>query len=57
VGRGPHTRRVSSTEGLGSRKYAEADALREQLVANGVQLYDTPEGVRWRRISSPSFRT
>jgi cysteinyl-tRNA synthetase len=37
-----------------ARKYAEADALREQVLANGVQLYDTPEGVRWRRISSPS---
>jgi cysteinyl-tRNA synthetase len=37
-----------------ARNYAEADALREQVLANGVQLYDTPEGVRWRRISSPS---
>jgi cysteinyl-tRNA synthetase len=37
------------------RNYAEADALRAQLLANGVQLYDTPEGVRWRRISSPSY--
>jgi cysteinyl-tRNA synthetase len=37
-----------------ARNYAGADALREQVLAKGVQLYDTPEGVRWRRISSPS---
>ena len=37
-----------------SSDYAEAEALREQLLAKGVQLYDTPEGVRWRRITSPA---
>jgi cysteinyl-tRNA synthetase len=37
------------------RNYAKADALREQLLANGVQLYDTPEGVRWRRNASPPY--
>jgi hypothetical protein len=35
---------------LGLIQRREADALREQLLANGVQLNDTPEGVRWRRI-------
>ena len=38
-----------------TREYGEADALREQLRARGVHLYDTPEGVRWRRIAGPTF--
>jgi cysteinyl-tRNA synthetase len=31
------------------RKFREADAIRDALLARGVQIYDTPEGVRWRR--------
>ncbi|TXK65815.1 cysteine--tRNA ligase [Alkalisalibacterium limincola] len=32
-----------------SREFARADALRDQLAAEGISLEDTAEGVRWRR--------
>ena len=32
-----------------ARDFARADAIRAQLAAEGVQLEDTPQGVRWTR--------
>jgi cysteinyl-tRNA synthetase len=32
-----------------SRDFARADAIRDELAAEGVLLEDTPAGVRWRR--------
>ncbi|WP_036137891.1 CysS/YqeB C-terminal domain-containing protein, partial [Novilysobacter defluvii] len=32
-----------------ARDFARADAIRDQLAAEGVLLEDTPAGVRWRR--------
>ncbi|NLF71246.1 MAG: cysteine--tRNA ligase [Candidatus Anammoximicrobium sp.] len=33
-----------------AKDFAQADALREQLQALGVQLTDTPAGTRWKRL-------
>lgn len=32
------------------QRFAEADAIRAKLLEMGIQLDDTPEGVKWRRI-------
>ena len=34
-----------------AKDYARADAIRDQLGARGIELYDTPQGTRWRRTS------
>ncbi len=33
-----------------ARNFAKADAIRNDLLARGIELYDTPGGVRWKRI-------
>jgi cysteinyl-tRNA synthetase len=32
-----------------SRNFAESDRLRDELLAKGILLEDTPAGTRWRR--------
>ena len=34
------------------RDFEAADRIRDALSAEGVQIIDTPEGVRWRRVAS-----
>ena len=33
-----------------AKNFAEADAIREQLKAMGVEVIDTPQGPVWKRI-------
>jgi cysteinyl-tRNA synthetase len=33
-----------------SRNFAESDRIRDELLAKGILLEDTPQGVRWRKV-------
>jgi cysteinyl-tRNA synthetase len=35
-----------------SRDFASADRIRDELVDLGVEIMDTPEGTRWKRVSA-----
>jgi cysteinyl-tRNA synthetase len=32
-----------------ARNFAESDAIRSELIANGIVIEQTKDGVRWRR--------
>ena len=40
---------VRRNEARGTRDFAEADRIRNQLAEGGVALEDGPEGTTWRR--------
>ncbi|MEY4480216.1 MAG: hypothetical protein RLZZ267_894 [Bacillota bacterium] len=40
---------VERTEARQSRNWARADEIRDQLLAEGIVLEDTPQGIRWKR--------
>ncbi len=37
-----------------AKEFAKADAIRGDLMRRGIELYDTPGGVRWKRIEGGS---
>jgi cysteinyl-tRNA synthetase len=46
------TRQIQARQAARRRRdFAEADRIRDQLLSHGIQLEDTREGVRWKRIS------
>ena len=37
------------TEAKKAKNFAEADRIRDELKAMGVEIIDTPQGTKWRR--------
>ena len=40
---------AARTQAKKARNFAEADRLRDELLAEGIILEDTKDGVRWKR--------
>jgi cysteinyl-tRNA synthetase len=43
---------VRRTTARQEKDFAAADAVRDELVAQGVELFDSPAGTTWRLIRS-----
>ena len=41
---------LARTEAKKARNFAEADRIRDQLKAMGVEIIDTPQGTKWRKV-------
>ena len=38
------------TDAKKAKNFAEADRIRDQLKAMGVEIIDTPQGAKWRKV-------
>ena len=43
------TRRIAEEEARKAKDFKRADAIRDELLAKGIILEDTREGVKWKR--------
>ena len=41
---------AARTEAKKAKNYAEADRIRDELKAMGVEIIDTPQGAKWRKV-------
>ena len=41
---------AARTEAKKAKNFAEADRIRDQLKAMGIEIIDTPQGVKWRKV-------
>ena len=41
---------AARTEAKKAKNYAEADRIRDQLKDMGIEIIDTPQGAKWRRV-------
>ena len=41
---------AARSEAKAKKDWAEADRLREELLAHGIALHDSPEGTTWTRV-------
>ena len=41
---------LERTEAKKSKDFARADQIRDELLARGIELRDTPDGVKWRKL-------
>ena len=38
------------TEAKKNKNWAEADRIRDELKARGIEIIDTPQGAKWRKV-------
>ena len=41
---------AARTEAKKAKNYAEADRIRDELKTMGIEIIDTPQGAKWRRV-------
>ncbi len=41
---------AARTEAKKAKNFAEADRIRDELKAEGIEIIDTPQGAKWRRV-------
>ena len=41
---------AARTEAKKAKNFAEADRIRDELKARGIEIIDTPQGVKWRKV-------
>ena len=41
---------AARTEAKKAKNYAEADRIRDELKARGIEIIDTPQGTKWRKV-------
>jgi cysteinyl-tRNA synthetase len=41
---------LARTEAKKAKNFAEADRIRDELKARGIEIIDTPQGTKWRKV-------
>ena len=41
---------AARTDAKKAKNFAEADRIRDELKARGIEIIDTPQGAKWRRV-------
>ena len=41
---------AARTQAKKEKNYAEADRIRDELKARGIEIIDTPQGAKWRKV-------
>ena len=41
---------AARTEAKKAKNWAEADRIRDELKAMGIEIIDTPQGAKWRKV-------
>jgi len=41
---------AARTQAKKEKNFAEADRIRDELKARGIEIIDTPQGAKWRRV-------
>ena len=41
---------AARTDAKKAKNWAEADRIRDELKARGIEIIDTPQGTKWRKV-------